>query len=1145
MSEGAGTLEILIRFVAEAISPLANRLRAGEAAQLIEEVGLRLPDAIVGDTGAVAALSAGAGEAQELVNRLPALVAAISNADPDDLGSIVTLATETARVVEKIVSTTQSLVHAKTALDAAAAALTPAQRASITAILPELPRRLLDYTLLAHIDEKMPAAVPLLSLTGVVDDFADSGDPEDPLKPPYRRRRLDLGALAKLVSDPAGHLRGFYRWGDADFDGMELFQRLYQMIDEADFPVVILQPPGQPPVFEAYLARLQADTAVNPPGMKFRLRRAAAVDFERTTPVGGPWSFLAQTHSRFEGGTEGAFSPAGQMRFVPPTGTATLDVRGGLRAKRADGSAMLLLGQAGGTRIEFDSMEALAGLTASWNPSAGNAEGDPVVTIGFEKLSAVLDMGGGDGFVNTLAGGGRGEIDITVGATWSPTDGLQFTGSSTIEIAIPAHRAIGPATIETVYLIGGFEDSSFPLEVSAALRGQLGPLQATVDRIGIKFLASFPAAGGNIGPMQLDVGFKPPNGIGLSLEGGGFRGGGYLLLDPDRGEYAGALELEFQGIIHLKAVGILTTRAPDGSDMVSLLIIITAEFPPIQLGYGFTLLGVGGLLGLNRTVMFEVLRAGTRDGSLNSVLFPVDVVANAPRIISDLKRIFPPLDGRFLIGPMGKLGWGTPTLVSLELGLILEIPRPAFAIVGVLRITLPAEELAIVKLQVNFVGVIDFEQKQISFDASLYDSYALIFPLTGDMAVRIYWGENANFLLTVGGFHPSYTPPPLGLGPLRRLSIILFAGNPRLFAEAYFAVTSNTVQFGAKIELYAGADVFNVYGFLSFDALIHFDPFRFIVQIGAMLAVRSGTSTLFGIRLDLVLEGPTPYHARGRGSFEISFIFTVTIEVGFDVTVGEERTTTLPPVRVLPLLHDAVNDNANWRALNPSSVNSQVALRELGPEAGLVVHPFGILAVSQKVVPLNLAIQHLGSRKIDGGNTFRIDSIRVGSETAPLTAVEEQFAAAQYLEMSDAEKISRRSFELLSGGAQVSGGDRPRSTFVRRVDVVYEVIYLRRPRLRLFHALAKGLFDRLLFTSAAAKSSLGRHRKQPTGLGTPAVTLGAGHFAIVSTKDLSLHGTEMTFASQAAAAVALNEFMAKDRGLTGKIQIVPTYEMAA
>ena len=94
------------------------------------------------------------------------------------------------------------------------------------------------------------------------------------------------------------------------------------------------------------------------------------------------------------------------------------------------------------------------------------------------------------------------------------------------------------------------------------------------------------------------------------------------------------------------------------------------------------------------------------------------------------------MEGRFLIGPMAKLGWGTPTLVSLELGLLLELPRPAFAILGVLRVALPAEEFAIVYLQVNFAGSVDFEKGQLQFDASLYNSRVLTFPLTGDMAVR-------------------------------------------------------------------------------------------------------------------------------------------------------------------------------------------------------------------------------------------------------------------------------------------------------------------------------------------------------------------------------------------------------------------------
>ena len=118
--------------------------------------------------------------------------------------------------------------------------------------------------------------------------------------------------------------------------------------------------------------------------------------------------------------------------------------------------------------------------------------------------------------------------------------------------------------------------------------------------------------------------------------------------------------------------------------------------------------------------------------------------------------------------------------------------------------------------------------------------------------MRLYWGANANFLTTVGGFHPAYQPPPMNLPALRRLTLALVSGdNPRLTLETYFAVTSNTAQFGARLELYAAAWKFNAYGFLSFDVLFQFNPFYFIAEVTAMLALRVGSSSIASIKLTL------------------------------------------------------------------------------------------------------------------------------------------------------------------------------------------------------------------------------------------------------------------------------------------------------
>ena len=76
---------------------------------------------------------------------------------------------------------------------------------------------------------------------------------------------------------------------------------------------------------------------------------------------------------------------------------------------------------------------------------------------------------------------------------------------------------------------------------------------ATVSRLGALATITFPKGGGNAGPAQIDVGFKPPNGVGLSIDAGVVKGGGYLFIDSDAGEYAGALELTFAGFLSLKA----------------------------------------------------------------------------------------------------------------------------------------------------------------------------------------------------------------------------------------------------------------------------------------------------------------------------------------------------------------------------------------------------------------------------------------------------------------------------------------------------------------------------------------------------------------------------------------------------------------
>ena len=125
-------------------------------------------------------------------------------------------------------------------------------------------------------------------------------------------------------------------------------------------------------------------------------------------------------------------------------------------------------------------------------------------------------------------------------------------------------------------------------------------------------------------------------------------------------------------------------------------------------------------MGLNRSMDLDALVEGARSGSLDSLLFPEDLIANATRIISDMRAFFPQEEDTFLVGPMLKFGWGTPTLISLSIGLIIEVPGN-IAIVGKLTIAIPDERAALIIVNVAFMGAIEFDKKRGWFFANRSD----------------------------------------------------------------------------------------------------------------------------------------------------------------------------------------------------------------------------------------------------------------------------------------------------------------------------------------------------------------------------------------------------------------------------------------
>lgn len=404
----------------------------------------------------------------------------------------------------------------------------------------------------------------------------------------------------------------------------------------------------------------------------------------------------------------------------------------------------LLFGSAKGTHFQVTGLKILAGVAFS--------DGPPDLRAGLELsgIELAVSAGDGDGFLQRTLPAAPLVARADVGADWSMRQGLRFRGAARFEVRLPTKVTLGPIELRGTVLAADVTADGITVVAAVVAAAALGPVRAVVEEVG---LAAALTPDGRTG-----VTFKPPKGVGLSIAAGPVSGGGYLFLDPAKGEYAGVLELSVK-VVSLKAIGLLTTKLPDGRPGFSLLLIITAEFPPIQLGFGFTLLGVGGLLGVNRTVAVGALRDGVRTRALDAVLFPKNPVADAPQLIGALRTLFPPAEARYTFGPMVKLGWGPRQLLEIELALILELPSPLRLVVaGRMRLRLPDEKAPVVVLRLNVVGILDLDRGEVSIDASLVDSRIAAFTICGDMAMRVGWKGTTEFALAVGGFHPGSRP---------------------------------------------------------------------------------------------------------------------------------------------------------------------------------------------------------------------------------------------------------------------------------------------------------------------------------------------------------------------------------------------------
>jgi hypothetical protein len=494
---------------------------------------------------------------------------------------------------------------------------------------------------------------------------------------------------------------------------------------------------------------------------------------------------------------------------------------------------------------------------------------------------------------------------------------------------------------------------------------------------------------------------------------------------------------------------------------------------------------------------------------------------------------------------MAKLGWGTPALVTASLGIIIEVPPGNIAILGVLKCILPDEDAALLVLQVKFIGALEVDKSRLWFFASLFGSRVLFITIGGEMGLLIAWGDQPEFVLSVGGFHPKFNPPPMPFPNPERVSLsILNESFARIRVSGYFAVTSNTAQFGAAVELFFGVSDFAIEGHLGFDALFQFSPFYFIISFSASMSVKVFGAGLFSVRIRGELEGTSPWHVEGEGSISVLFW---DIDVPFSHTWGDSADTVLPEIPALPIIKAELEKRENWVALSPTGARLSVSLREVDAGQELVLHPLGALRVSQRAVPLDLSIQKIGNQKVSDIEKATIKITAPG--LVQKAQVREPFATAQFRDMDAAAKLSAPGYEKQVAGADVSAsGTETQTTHAVKRIVLHELITIDnnyKEHLQQFFNVGKLWFTRLLGSNATARSALSKATQAAKVPFADRVKADAPGFVIADASTNSPWGGAATFTSHAKAKDALADQVKSDPSKASKYHVIPAAEAKA
>ncbi|MEF8811954.1 MAG: hypothetical protein V5A47_13595, partial [Bacteroidales bacterium] len=344
-----------------------------------------------------------------------------------------------------------------------------------------LTKILVDYIVLTAAEYVNNQLLLLLKVLGLIDWGYTPPENANGLDKGYVKKELRFDRFKDLIKDPVRHFEDIIGWGTDDFDPTPFFQIFTEFMGrEESFS---LDEIDGDPVLKYGIMSLRSVSADSPTSLQLDLDVTLEKTEEIRRTLTKTLGLTFSTTLTVNGGASIKISPPMDLSIQPTAGEVSGLFK--LFVNRHEFARPFEIINGGLINLSVNDHIFGVGIQANWNALEGKASAQPMIFSELSKVTLTIGASDSDGFIGNLLADSDIKAEFDVGFEWIADEGLRIKASGGIEIALPIHKKLAFIEISTIYLALSIkENGTLALEASSGFNGNLGPLTASVERIG-------------------------------------------------------------------------------------------------------------------------------------------------------------------------------------------------------------------------------------------------------------------------------------------------------------------------------------------------------------------------------------------------------------------------------------------------------------------------------------------------------------------------------------------------------------------------------------------------------------------------------------------------------------------------------------